>query len=184
MSLQDFILESINQSTLQVFSTMLGVELPPGESVDASGVTDIHCEVVALIGIAGAWAGAGSISCSAETACRVCAHMLMTEAPSVNEDVLDAVAELTNMIVGNVKTELEARVGPLGLSIPTVVYGRNFQTKTARASGWIVTRFRWVDDVLTVKLCLAPHNRVPQPTPHSMLGKAAPILDTAGALGD
>ncbi len=33
MSLQDFILESINQSTLQVFSTMLGVELAPGEFV-------------------------------------------------------------------------------------------------------------------------------------------------------
>ncbi len=61
--------------------------------------------------------------------------MLMTEAPSVNEDVLDAVAELTNMIIGNVKTELEAQVGPLGLSIPTVVYGRNFQTKTAGAPG-------------------------------------------------
>jgi chemotaxis protein CheX len=184
MSLQDFILESINQSTLQVFSTMLGVELAPGELVEAGSVPDVHCEVVAIIGLAGEWAGAGSISCSAEAACKVCSHMLMTEAPSVNEDVLDAVAELTNMIIGNVKTELETRVGPLGLSIPTVVYGRNFQTKTAGAQGWIVLRFQWAADILTVKLCLAPHNRVPYPTPHSMLGKAAPILETAGALGD
>ena len=184
MSLQDFVLESINQSTQQVFSTMLGVELPPGECVEPSSIPEVHCEVVALIGLAGSWAGAGSISCSAEAACRVCAQMLMTEANSVNEDVLDAVAELTNMIIGNVKTELETRVGPLGLSIPTVVYGRNFQTKTAGAPGWTVLRFVWGDDIVTVKLCIAPHNRVPTPTPHSMVGKAAPILETAGALGD
>ena len=42
-------------------------------------------------------------------ACRICAAMLMTEAPAVNEDVLDAVAELTNMIIGSVKTDLESR---------------------------------------------------------------------------
>jgi chemotaxis protein CheX len=184
MSLQEFILDSINQSTLQVFSTMLGVELTPGEIVDAANVQDAHTEVVALIGVAGAWAGAGSISCSAVTACKVCSHMLMMDAPSVNEDVLDAVAELTNMIIGNVKTELEARVGPLGLSIPTVVFGKNFQTKTAGAPGWIVLRFPWDADMLTVKLCLAPHNREPHPTPHSMLERTAPILETAGALGD
>jgi chemotaxis protein CheX len=184
MSLKDFILDSINQSALQVFSTMLGVELPPGEFVEAAHAEDPPCEVVALIGVAGAWAGAGSISCSAEAACKVCAHMLMTEATSVNEEVLDAVAELTNMIIGNVKTELEAQVGPLGLSIPTVVFGRNFHTKTAGAPGWMILRFHWDTEILTVKLCLAPHNRVPHPTPHSMLERTAPILETAGALRD
>ena len=30
MNLKEFIVDSINQSTLQVFSTMLGVELAPG----------------------------------------------------------------------------------------------------------------------------------------------------------
>ena len=135
MSLQDFIAESMNQSARQVFSTMLGVELGPGEAVEGGGVPEDPPEVVALIGLAGAWAGAGSISCSAAAACRMCASMLMTEADSVNADVLDAVAELTNMIIGNVKNELESQTGPLGLSIPTVVYGRNFQTKTAGRAG-------------------------------------------------
>ena len=170
MSLQTFILESLDQSARQVFSTMLGIELPQGE-------------VVALIGVAGSWAGAGSISCSAELACKVCAAMLMTEATSVNEDVLDAVAELTNMIIGNVKTELEAKVGPLGLSIPTVVFGRNFKTKTMGAPGWIILRFPWDGEILTVKLGLAEYNKIPHPTPASMIERAAPVLETAGALG-
>ena len=42
----------------------------------------------------------------------------------MNEEVLDAMAQLTNMIVGSVKVELESKLGPLGLSVPTVVYGR------------------------------------------------------------
>jgi chemotaxis protein CheX len=85
--------------------------------------------------------------------------MLMTEATAVNEEVLDAMAELTNMIVGNVKTELESKLGPLGLSIPTVVYGRNFKTKTAGTTDWISLRFDWDGDYLLVKLCLAPHDK-------------------------
>ena len=159
MNIQDFIVDSINQSTIRVFSTMLGVDLPLGAAAFEDSLPEANCEVVSLIGLAGAWAGLGSVNCSCAMACRVCASMLTTEVTSVNEEVLDAVAELTNIIIGNVKTELESRLGPLGLSIPTVVYGRNFRTKTASATDWIVLRFRWDDDYLTVKLCLAPHEK-------------------------
>jgi chemotaxis protein CheX len=183
MSLQDFILEAINQSTQQVFSTMMGSELERGEVLPPTyQEEDPPCEVVGLIGVAGSWAGTGNISCSADTACKVCAHMLMTEATAVNEDVLDAVAELTNMIIGNVKTELESQVGPLGLSIPTVVYGRNFHTKTAGTPGWIILRFRWGADAFTVKFCLTPQHRDTHSTPVSMLETASTtVLEPAGA---
>jgi chemotaxis protein CheX len=159
MSLKEFIVESINRSTIEVFSTMLSVELAPG-AVSSEGETPgANCEVVSFIGLAGTWAGAGSLSCSPALACRVCASMLMMEATTVNEDVLDAVAELTNMIIGSMKTTLETQLGPLGLSIPTVVYGRNFKTKTAGTADWIVVRFPWEEDFLTVKLCLTPHEK-------------------------
>jgi chemotaxis protein CheX len=159
MNLKEFIVDSINQSARQVFSTMLGVELEPGAATFEDSKLDANCEVVSFIGLAGAWVGSGSLNCSAAMACRICANMLMTEAPSVNEDVLDAVAEVTNMIIGNVKTELESELGPMGLSIPTVVYGRNFRTKTAATAEWIVLRFCWDADYLTVKLCLAPQGK-------------------------
>ncbi len=183
MILREFLLDSINHSTRHVFSTMLGLEVAPGELLEPPYEENPPCEVVALIGLAGSWAGAGSVSCSADTACHLCSQMLMTEAAAVDEDVLDALAEITNMIVGNVKTELESQVGPLGLSIPTVVYGRNFQTKTAGAPGGIVLRFRSGADIFTVKLCLAPQHRGAYPTPLSMLEKVS-ALEPAGALGD
>jgi CheY-specific phosphatase CheX len=44
--------------------------------------------------------------------------------------VLDAFAELIDMIIGNVKTALEEHLGPMGMSVPTVVHGKNFTTRT------------------------------------------------------
>jgi chemotaxis protein CheX len=159
MNLQHQIVDSIRRSVINVFSTMLGVELAPGEASMEHGTPDANDGVVSFIGIAGAWAGTGIVFCSPALACRVCNQMLMTENTGVNEEVLDAVAELTNMVVGNVKTDLEAQFGPLGLSIPTVVFGRNFRTKSAGTTEWNVVRFSWEGEILLVKLCLAPHEK-------------------------
>ena len=163
MNLHGMIAQSLIRSTSDVFSTMLATELPSGEVTVEGTVEGATSEpndgVVSLIGIAGTWAGTGSLSCSAAMACRLCSAMLMTEALSVNEDVLDAVAEITNMIIGSVKTDLEAELGPLGLSIPTVVFGRNFKTRSAAAAEWIHVRFLWDGEPLRIKMCLAPSEK-------------------------
>ena len=160
MNLHDLIVHSISQAAVNVFTTMLGVEIRQGEVSVESGSPDPNDGVVSLIGLAGSWTGAGSITCSPALACRICSQLLMTESPSVNEDVLDAVAELTNMIIGSVKTDLEQHLGTLGLSIPTVVFGRNFKTRSAGNSEWIVVPFYWDDEYLLVKLCLTRSERV------------------------
>jgi chemotaxis protein CheX len=165
MNLHDIIVNCITHASANVFTTMLGVELRQGEVSVENGSPDANDGVVSLIGLAGTWTGAGSISCTPALACRVCAQMLMTESTSVNEEVLDAVAELTNMIIGSVKTDLEEHLGPLGLSIPTVVFGRNFRTRSAGSSEWIAVRFHWDDECLLVKLCLARTERVAHPHP-------------------
>ena len=139
---------------------MLGVELEPAEVAIEAGEPEANDGVVSLIGLAGPWVGTGSVTCSPEVACRVCSHMLMTEATAVNEEVLDAVAELTNMIIGGVKNGLEPDLGPLCLSIPTVVFGRNFRTKSAGTAEWIVLRFPWEGDKLVVKMCLSQADKV------------------------
>jgi chemotaxis protein CheX len=156
MNLHPTIVKSLIESTVQVFSTMLGVDIVCGEATIETGMPESNEGVVSFIGLAGSWAGTGSVRCSPALACRICAQMLMCEAAAVNEEVLDTVAELTNMIVGSVKTDLEKYLGPLGLSIPTVVYGRNFKTKSAGTTEWIVVRFQWDDETMVVKLCLEP----------------------------
>ena len=138
---------------------MLGVELPAGELCLEGPAAEPNDGVVSFIGIAGTWAGTGSLSCSPQMACRICSQLLMTESLAVNEDVLDAVAELTNMIIGSVKTDLESHLGPLGLSIPTVVFGRNFKTRSAGTTEWMSLTFDWEGDRLLVKMCLAPNEK-------------------------
>ncbi|HTS30345.1 MAG TPA: chemotaxis protein CheX [Bryobacteraceae bacterium] len=159
MNTHTLMVDLIRVSTANVFSTMLGVDLPPGEAFIENGTPESNDGVVSFIGVAGAWAGTGSISCSPGVACRICSLMLMAESAGVDEDVLDAVAELTNMIVGSVKNDLETHLGPLGLSIPTVVFGKNFKTKSAGTTDWTVVRFPWDGEALTVKMCLSPSEK-------------------------
>ncbi len=157
MNLHPHIIQSITYSAANVFETMLGVELGAAEMSIEQGAVEANDGVVSFIGVAGSWAGTGVVVCTPELACRICNRMLMTDNSSVNEEVLDAVAELTNMIIGCVKTDLEAQVGPLGLSIPTVVFGKNFRTKSAGTTDWVIARFVWEGEILLVKMCLAPH---------------------------
>lgn len=166
MNLEQFMIDALDSSAREVFATMLGVELGPGDPFVEAAPPDAAGGVVALIGVAGPWTGTGMFGCSPQLACRICARMLMTESSSVDEEVLDAVAELTNMIVGGAKTKLEFELGPLGLSIPTVVYGRNFRTKSAIHSEWVVVRFQWDGEPLEVKLCLA-RTAPPHPLAHA-----------------
>src|SRR5689334_15567992 len=101
MNLQNRMVDLIRQSTANVFSTMLGVELPEGETLVQNGTPEANDGVVSFIGLAGTWVGTGSVNCSRNLACRICSLMLMVESTGVDEDVLDAVAELTNMIIGS-----------------------------------------------------------------------------------
>jgi chemotaxis protein CheX len=159
MNLNQLLIDSIISSAGNVFSTMLGAELGSGTVVPNASAAEPNDGVVSFIGIAGTWAGTGSLSLSPRLACRVCSALLMTESAAVNEDVLDAVAELTNMIIGSVKTDLETHLGPLGLSIPTVVFGRNFKTRSAGNTEWMNVTFQWDDEPLLVKMCLAPNEK-------------------------
>ncbi len=157
---QDEIVTAICAATADVFSTMLGIEIAPESAYAENGAPAPLDGVVALLGLAGSWVGTGMVCCSASFARRLCAQLLMTSADSVNEEVLDAVGEVTNMIIGNVKTVLEETLGPLGLSVPTVLFGHNFTARSPGSSSWTVVPFRAGGETLLVKLHLA---RAPEP---------------------
>jgi chemotaxis protein CheX len=80
----------------------------------------------------------------------------------VNEDVLDAISEITNMIIGSFKTEAEGFFGPLGLSIPTVIYGLHFSARTTGKEQWVVVPFSCGAETIDVKVCLTPNRGLPR----------------------
>lgn len=161
------LVEIITATTHEVMSIMLGMEVaavpaaehgPPAPAVSGAGA-------VALVGLAGNWAGTGSIACTGEFACTLASNLLGAAYESVDEEVLDAVGEIANMIIGNVKTPLETRLGRMGLSVPTVIFGRNFQTRTARVRDWTVVAFEHGSEKMFVQLSLAQNQFAMRETP-------------------
>lgn len=171
---QELIVSAVTTATNEVFSTMLGIRARPGDPRNER-VPNITAGVVALLGMAGRWTGTGMLSCSHALACRLASQLLMSEyehgSEAVNEEVLDAMAEIANMVVGNVKNLLEEELGPMGLSIPTVIFGRNFTARSAGQSDWTVVPFDCFEERLEVRICLTPA-REPAPVRHGFQAPA------------
>lgn len=154
--LTERVVHSIRYAAESVFGTMLGLPLESGTAyLERSGAPGFD-GVVALVGLAGSWTGAGKVCFSAPFACRLSSALLDSECAAVNDEVLDAVAEVANMIIGNTKSLIEPEVGPIALSIPTVVYGRSYITPSAGAGSWTVVPFLCGGERIEVKLCLTP----------------------------
>lgn len=153
----EWIVTTLCTVTAEVFSTMLGVTPEAGQAYvekDRGGQVD---GVISLIGLAGRWVGTGSLSCSTSTACDLSSRLLMGESTSVDEEVLDAMGELTNMVIGNFKNVIEEALGPMGLSIPTVICGHDFRAHSTCGQDWTVVPFLVAGNRLDVKVCLTQH---------------------------
>jgi chemotaxis protein CheX len=171
---EEIVLQMMQTSTLEVFGMMLGQEVEAGQARREATEPGPQDGVVALVGLAGSWVGTGMLRMKGETACAASGLLLMQEFTGVDEEVLDAVGEIANMIFGNVKSGLEEKLGPMGLSIPTVVYGRNFSTRSVGKSEWTVAPFRWDGHEVEAYLCLTPA----QKTVHGP--RVGPTLALAG----
>lgn len=152
------LIEVVRTTTIEVFSTMLGVEVAALAPTVAKQLTTRNSGLVAIVGMAGAVSGSGSFCLSQNLACRVSSRFLMQdpEFDEVNDDVLDAVAELSNMIVGGLKTILEEQFGPMGLSIPQIVFGENYVTRSSSAGDRIAIPFECQDggEIFNVVICI------------------------------
>jgi chemotaxis protein CheX len=153
---QGFVVSAIRAATEEVFATMLGAAIV----FDEGAKGDPDSGLMALVGLTGSWSGAGTLLCSPALGNVAAAAMFMSEEVSdpntINDEVLDAVAELTNMVVGNIKNALEYHLGPMAISIPSVVYGRNFHFRSLTGKMIASVAFRWNAEPLEVKVVLAP----------------------------
>jgi chemotaxis protein CheX len=162
-------------ATGEVMSTMLGTDAVVLERHEPRPLT-LQEGVFATVGMAGPCIGSGTFACSAASACKLAGQFLMADYDQVNTEVLDAIGELANMVVGNIKTALEAEMGQVGLSIPTVVFGKNFLTRCLHSNSGVAVAFRVGEELLTVGLALSPKPAHVEPlapgfvTPHYIPG--------------
>jgi CheY-specific phosphatase CheX len=155
---QDLLVRSVTAATSEVFSMMLEMEVEFSELSDESETSESG--LISLVGITGDWGGSGVFCCSPNLAGIICSRMLGTvhdsEKPNIDEEVLDVVVEVTNMVIGNVKNALEEVTGPLAISVPTVIHGRNFQFRNALGLRGASLVFTTEGERFEVRIALAP----------------------------
>src|SRR4051812_25600004 len=120
MAIMDTTYDShIEQIVQSIFATMLDMETVRSNE----GMSAFPEELLGTIQIAGATSMSVVLGVSQGVARAATAVMLQLHSQDVTEDdQRDVVAELTNMIGGNLKSLVP---GPLYLSLPTVVAGRD-----------------------------------------------------------
>lgn len=109
------------RSVLSVFSTMVQCELTRGQPFIKDSFQPAY-EVSGVIGLSGKAKGTVVLSLDREAAMRATEALLGERPLTLNADVTDAVGELTNMIAGNAKAQLEHFA--LSVTLPTVITGK------------------------------------------------------------
>ncbi len=113
-------------SVREVFDIMLGTRLCPYEApTDAS-----PGEFTALVGLAGNLCGVLSIRCTNHAARIMAGKMLGVSPDQVDDDSWDALGEIANMIAGNFKGKLSGIGNHCMLSVPTIIVGTDYQTRS------------------------------------------------------
>ena len=108
-------------AVVNVFETMLASELTFSRPFTRDS-TQPSREVSGIIRLSGRAKGTVVLSLERETAICVAETLLGERPPGINADVTDAVGELTNMVSGNAKAQLEQLT--LSVSLPTVITGK------------------------------------------------------------
>ena len=120
-------------ATTKVLKTMAFTDPKAGEyfiKTDKKTMGDVS----GIIGFTGDKQGALVVSFSNACALKVVSAMLMEEYTEVNEEIYDAVGEITNMISGNARQQLEKLGMKYEAGIPTVVSGKGHKIRFKRNS--------------------------------------------------
>lgn len=145
----------IAKSASEAFQTMLNMELESLPFRTTSRAPATRDGVLSLIGFSGVWSGAGAVSYSVPMACRIAESLLKTSYKGIDAEVLDAAGEMTNIIVGNVKCQLEVSLGSMLLGIPTIIHGRDFSAQVFGRREWLLAPFSWEKERIDIQLFLA-----------------------------
>jgi chemotaxis protein CheX len=115
---------NLDASVEEVFTMMLGVNCRrytgPAETGEPESVT-------AVVGFGGLLSGACVFRSGASAAIKIAAHMTGMEFNEVDDIVQDGIGEICNMLAGTWKGKVPDLAANCGLSIPTVITGKNYK---------------------------------------------------------
>ena len=138
-------------STISVFDTMLGCKLTRKDPYVKGHPSPEH-EISGIIGLSGKAKGTVVLSLSEDAALKAAGAMMGEPINELNADVIDAVGEMTNMIAGGAKAQLERF--EMSLSIPNVITGKGHTVEFPRDATPICIPFDCPWGLVTVEFGL------------------------------
>jgi chemotaxis protein CheX len=115
-------------ATLEVLKTMASTEVQPGKPFLKKDKIS-YGDVSGIVGITGPHNGSMSLTFSKDCIIAIVSNMLGENFTEVNDDIKDAVGELSNMISGTARNELGNKGYSFKTSIPIVVSGPNHEIR-------------------------------------------------------
>jgi len=142
--------EELSKAACEVFDIMVGTPLTLPPEPRPPFIPDF----AAMVGIAGSLCGLVSIRTTADCARKITAKMLGDDEAGAAEAAQDAFGEVCNMIAGSFKGRISGLADGCALSVPTVIFGRDFTLfSLARGQHYEVT-FSFEGKLLSVSLDL------------------------------
>jgi chemotaxis protein CheX len=142
------------EGTISVIKTMAFVDPVPGKPYlkkDNLAKGDIS----GIIGLTGKVKGSLALSFSETCITRIVSNMLGEEMTSINDDIKDAVGEITNMVSGAARKKLEGMGFLVTAAIPTVVSGKDHSIVHVLGGPSIIIPFEIPDSgPFVVDVCL------------------------------
>jgi chemotaxis protein CheX len=120
---QEIFAEALLSGMAEVFETMMFMSVEECNEMYEAIEGDT---LLSSITFKGAVEGCLGVSCNLNCAQAIAKNMLGSDSGSAipEEEVVDAMGEVANMVMGSVKARLADAVGDIQVSIPTVVSGR------------------------------------------------------------
>ncbi|NVM56875.1 MAG: chemotaxis protein CheX [Desulfobacterales bacterium] len=110
-------------------------------------------DVSGIIGLIGEVSGTVSVSFSEKSILAIVSKMLGEEIKELNDEINDAVGEITNMISGQARQRLDEVGRPLRAAIPTVIMGKNHTIAHVTAHPIIAIPFSTDNGDFTIEVC-------------------------------
>ncbi len=143
--------QAIIDATVEVFSTMLMVELEVGEPLEGRG-GDILANITSMIGLGKDIRGMLAVHCPGSVARNITGSFLGMDVTEIDEDVKDAIGEIANMVAGNLKVAFAEHGKKIELAIPTTIVGDSFRTSGMFGARRVIVHFKMDGETFMMEL--------------------------------
>jgi len=152
MSMKAEFINPFLEATVSVLKTMASLDPVPGKPFLKNG-TSATSDVSGIVGITGETEGSICITFCRQCILHVVGRMFGEEHQEIDEEVKDAVGELTNMISGDSRRRLQEIGHTFQGAIPTVISGKGHEIRHVTKGPILSIPFSTQAGNFTVEVC-------------------------------